>query len=56
MNKKKFKIDKEETKEFRNWYRKLKPEEKFLARLVERQKDIPPEFIRIIDDHFWELI
>ena len=37
MNKKKFKIDKEATKEFRNWYRKLKPEEKFLARLVERQ-------------------
>ncbi len=28
----------------------------FHKKLVENQKDLPPEFQKVLDDHFWELL
>lgn len=28
----------------------------FFEKLLENQKEIPPEFVQVLNDHFWELI
>jgi len=28
----------------------------FIEKLVNNQEDLPPEFAKVIDEHFWELL
>ena len=30
--------------------------QEFAEKLLENQEDLPPEFQKVIDDHFWELV
>ena len=30
--------------------------DKFVKELSENQKDLPPEYSKFVDDHFWELV
>lgn len=30
--------------------------EEFKKKLIESQEDLPPEFQKVLDDHFWELL
>ena len=31
-------------------------EAKFWSSLIENMQDLPPEFSKCVDDHFWELV
>lgn len=30
--------------------------EEFVSKLIENMEDLDPEFSRLIDEHFWELV
>jgi len=37
-------------------YKRLKEQKEKIIKFVGKQKDLPPEFAKLINEHFWELV